>query len=79
MTDTIKDAVTAAAMDTILTDAIGKKWYESKTFWVNTLAAAALFLQIKYGFIIDPASQALGLSMVNLVLRKITKDPVVFF
>jgi len=78
MTDTIKDALTTAATAAILDDAVGKKWYVSKTVWINVIAAVSIFAQIKYGFIIDASTQALGLTLINLVLRKITKDPVVF-
>jgi hypothetical protein len=75
---TIKTAVTTAATDALLNDAIGKKWYASRTFWVNIIAALALLAQIRYGFIIDSDTQALVLTFVNLILRKITKDPIVF-
>jgi len=77
MTD-INSAITAAATDAILSDAVGKKWYASKTFWVNVISAATLLAQIRYGFIIDPATQALILTGVNIVLRKITKESVTF-
>ncbi len=74
----LKDAITTAATDALLNDAVGKKWYWSKTFWVNVIAAGAMVAQMKYGFIIDPSMQSLVLTFVNLILRKITKDPVVF-
>lgn len=74
---TIKSAVTTAATDALLNDAIGKKWYASKTFWVNIIAAIALLTQIRYGFIVDSDTQALILTFVNLLLRKITKEPIV--
>ena len=77
MTDTVKDALTTAASDAILSDAVGKKWYASKTFWVNIIAALTLIAQIRYGFIIDSSTQALILTGVNIALRKITKEPVV--
>jgi hypothetical protein len=74
---TIKTAVTTAATDALLNDAIGKKWYASRTFWVNIIAALALLAQIRYGFIIDSETQALVLTFVNLILRKITKEPII--
>ena len=77
MTNTVKDALTTAASDAILSDAVGKKWYASKTFWVNVIAALTLIAQIRYGFIIDSSTQALILTGVNIALRKITKEPVV--
>ena len=78
MSGTIKEAVTAAAADLLINDAAGKKWYVSKTFWVNVLAATALLTQMKWGFVFDAGSQALALTAINLVLRKITKEPIVF-
>jgi hypothetical protein len=74
---TIKEAITTAATDALITDALGKKWYVSKTVWINLVAAAALIAQYKYGFIIDPASQALSLSVINLILRKLTGEPII--
>ncbi len=68
-----------AVNDALVNTALGKKWYESKTFWVNVIAAGALAVQMKYGFIIGPEMQALGLTAVNLVLRKLTKSEVTFF
>jgi hypothetical protein len=75
---TIKDTLTAAAAQAIIEENTGKKWYTSKTVWINIIAAGALFTQMKWGFIIDPATQALVLSGVNLVLRKITKQAIEF-
>lgn len=68
-----------ALNDAVTNTVMGKKWYESKTFWVNVIAAGALAAQMKYGFIIGAEMQALGLTMVNLVLRKLTKSEVTFF
>ena len=78
MTDSIKDSVTNAVSTALLDDAIGKKWYVSKTFWINIIAVATILAQTKYGFIFDASSQALALSVINLFLRKITKEPIVF-
>lgn len=75
---TQQDLLTAAVAEAVVTDAVGKKWYESKTVWVNTIAFVALGLQMKYGFIIDANYQSLALTLVNLGLRKITKDPIVW-
>lgn len=56
----------------------GKKWYESKTVRVNIIALIALGIQMKTGFVIDPSFQALGLSALNLVLRKVTNTNITF-
>ncbi|NBP16769.1 hypothetical protein EBU95_20680 [bacterium] len=72
----VKTALTAATADALINETVGKKFYESKTFWTNIIAATALIAQIKFGFIFDAEVQALMLTGINLVLRKITKDPV---
>lgn len=56
----------------------GKKWYESKTFWANVVMAGAVAVQTKYGFMIGPEMQSLIIIGVNMVLRKIDKDPIVW-
>lgn len=55
-----------------------KKFWKSKTFWTNVVFAAGIALQVKTGFVIDPATQALVLTAVNTALRAVTKDPVVW-
>jgi hypothetical protein len=75
MTD-VNSAIAAAASDALVSQVTGKKFYLSKTFWVNVVCAAALGLQMKYGFLIGPELQALALTAINLGLRKITNQPV---
>lgn len=53
-----------------------KKFWQSKTFWVNILSALAIVVQTKTGFIVDPTTQALALTFVNGVLRAVTKSPI---
>lgn len=53
-----------------------KKFYTSKTLWVNTVAIIALFVQTKTGFIVPPELQAGALSLINMALRLITKEPI---
>jgi hypothetical protein len=48
----------------------------SKTIWVNILAFVVFFAQSKFGFIIDETTQAQILTLINIGLRYITKDPV---
>lgn len=55
-----------------------KKWYASKTLWTNILGAAVLFIQSQTGFVINPAVQGIVLAGVNLILRKITKQPIIW-
>ena len=75
MTD-VNSAIAAAASDALVSQVTGKKFYLSKTFWVNIICAAALGLQMRYGFVIGAELQALALTAINLGLRKITNQPV---
>lgn len=75
MTD-VNSAIAAAASDALVSQVTGKKFYLSKTFWVNVICAAALGLQMRYGFVIGAELQALALTAINLGLRKITNQPV---
>jgi hypothetical protein len=51
-----------------------KKWYYSKTVWVNFLVFIAVVLQVATGKdLLDPEKQAMIITIVNLVLRKFTK------
>ena len=72
----VNSAIAAAASDALVSQVTGKKFYLSKTFWVNVICAAALGLQMKYGFVIGAELQALALTAINLGLRKITNQPV---
>lgn len=53
-----------------------KKFWESRTMWVNVIAAVALAVQTQTGFIVGPELQALVLSGVNLFLRSITNRAI---
>jgi len=55
-----------------------KKWYTSKTVWVNALALGAIVLQSQFGFILSPELQATALTFINLGLRAITKEEIVW-
>lgn len=57
---------------------VGKKWYVSKTVWVNVVAAIFISIQYKVGFILPADLQALALSAINVGLRKITKEEVIW-
>lgn len=66
-----------SVLNTILIqESYGKKWYTSKTVWVNILATVALAVQFQTGFIIGPELQAIALSVVNLLLRKVTRTEI---
>jgi hypothetical protein len=54
-----------------------KKWFHSRTLWVNIIATVAIIAQGAFGnFIIDPEMQVAVLGMVNVLLRVITKVPL---
>jgi hypothetical protein len=72
----IKTPVGAAVNEAVAVTLAGKKFWESKTFWVNMIMAGAVLVQTQYGFVIGPEIQALIISGVNLVLRKVTNQPV---
>ena len=57
---------------------VSKKWYLSKTFWVNVLAAAALIAEGVTGreVGIPLETQAAILAGINLVLRSVTREPI---
>ena len=51
-----------------------KKWYLSKTFWVNIIAIIAIIAQQQFGHPINADVQIYLLSAINLVLRTLTKE-----
>jgi len=53
-----------------------KKWFLSKTFWVNILAIAALIIQTQTGFVFSPEAQVSVLALLNIILRAVTKSPI---
>ena len=54
----------------------GKKWYLSRTIWVNLIALAALLLQTEGGIALTSEETAGILVVINLILRMITKQPL---
>lgn len=73
-----KEELQAAVQSAVVDAVVGKKFYQSKTFWTNVLAAVAFAAQSKFGFVVGPEIQAVGLSVLNIALRKITNGPVVW-
>jgi len=53
---------------------MGKKFYLSKTLWVNFLAAVAVFVQSQTGYAVSPDLQAYTLVLINMLLRTITDE-----
>lgn len=55
---------------------VGKKWYLSKTIWINIISLAALMLQSQISFELTSEETAGILVVINLILRAITKEPL---
>ncbi|MHB1652510.1 MAG: N-acetylmuramoyl-L-alanine amidase [Desulfitobacteriaceae bacterium] len=54
-----------------------KTWYDSKTLWVNTvLFASVMAQQISGHAILTPEIQASIITVINVVLRLVTKDKI---
>jgi len=53
-----------------------KSWYQSKTLWLNLIAAAAGTVQAFTGFVIDIEAQGAILIVLNIILRLVTKSAV---
>ena len=62
--------------DTTVGTTVGKKFWESKTFWVNVLALVGIVVQSQTGSEISPVIQGTILTIVNVVLRLVTKEPI---
>lgn len=55
---------------------VAKRILLSKTIWVNFLAFIAFWIQNKYGFVISEDLQMQALTIINIALRFVTKEPV---
>lgn len=55
----------------------GKRWFLSKTLWVNAVAIAAMLLQHQYGLVIDVEEQMAILAVINIIVRLVTSQPLV--
>lgn len=57
---------------------MGKKWYTSKTIYINAVAFLVMIIQLKYGWTLPVAIEGVIMGIINLVLRRVTKEPVVW-
>jgi hypothetical protein len=57
---------------------MGKKFWLSKTFWANVIALAAIIVQSYTGFVIEPEKQLALLGIVNVFLRFVTKEAIIW-
>lgn len=53
-----------------------KSIWTSKTFWVNLIAAVALFVNAQWGFDLSPELQGTVLAVINIILRFFTKSAI---
>lgn len=54
-----------------------KKWYLSKTLWVNVISLVALIIHGVSGVDwLDFEAQAILLSAINIILRFVTKEEI---
>ena len=55
---------------------MSKKWYFSKTLWINVIAIGAIIAQQQLGHAISPDIQVYLLGIINLLLRTATKEKI---
>ena len=54
-----------------------KPFWQSKTFWVNILAAGGLVVNAQMdGYDLGPEAQAAIIGFINVVLRFVSKDTI---
>ena len=54
---------------------MNKKWYISKTLWINLLAIVGIVI---WGAELPPETIGIALAVINFILRLITKEPIVW-
>lgn len=59
---------------------LGKKWYKSKTVWINVIALAGVIYEASTGnaLPLTPELQGSILAGLNLILRLITKEQIIW-
>jgi hypothetical protein len=55
-----------------------KKWYTSKTIWVNVVAVITSVISSRFGYTVSAEVQVGILTGLNVLLRKVTKSEVVW-
>jgi hypothetical protein len=53
-----------------------KKLHQSKTIVVNVIALVAIIVQMQTGFVVSINEQAAILTIINIVLRLVTKEAI---
>ncbi len=72
----VKTQLTSTTLDAIEQVAQGKKFWRSKTFWVNFVMVFAAIVQLNWGVVIDSNMQMIVVALVNLWLRHHTSEPI---
>lgn len=57
---------------------MNKKFWQSKTFWVNVLAIVGLIAQDQFGYKFSAETQVAVLAIINTGLRIITKEEIIW-
>lgn len=57
-------------------EVVVKRILKSKTIWFNVVALISFIIQSKTGFIISEELQYEALSLINIALRFVTKEPI---
>lgn len=55
---------------------MSKKWYASKTLWLNLVSLIVFAIGNKTGYIASPELQVEVLGLINIALRFITKEKI---
>ena len=53
-----------------------KAFWQSKTIWLNVLAAIGGIVQTYTGFVVSPEVQGAVLILLNVILRLVTKSEI---
>ena len=53
-----------------------KAFWQSKTIWLNVLAAVGGIVQTYTGFVVSPEVQGAVLILLNVILRLVTKSEI---
>ena len=55
-----------------------KEYLKSRTIWINIIAVIAIVSAGEFGIILNGTIQAAILAMINIVMRKITNEELVW-
>lgn len=55
-----------------------KQWYTSKMLWINAVGIIAIIIQTQFGYVIDVELQAAALPVINMILRAVTNEEIVW-